>query len=66
MNVEITYENQMFIVTALEAHIKSLREECAELGEGIVTDLIESRIAAIMPVLNALNSGDYFLELQEA
>lgn len=66
MNMEITYENQMFIVTALEAHIKSLREECAELGEDMVTDLIESRIAAIMPVLNALNSGDYFLELQEA
>lgn len=66
MNMEITYENQAFIVTALEAHIKSLREECAELGEGIVTDVIESRIAAIAPVLDALNSGDYFLELQEA
>jgi hypothetical protein len=64
--MEITYENQAFIVTALEAHIKSLREECAELGEGIVTDVIESRIAAIAPVLDALNSGDYFLELQEA
>mgnify|MGYP000909411050 CR=1 FL=1 len=66
MNTEISFENQSFIVTALEAHIKSLREECAELGEDMVTDLIEGRIAAIAPVLDALNSGDYFLELQEA
>ena len=66
MSTEITDANQAFIVTAIEERIKSLRQECAELGEDMVADLIEGRIAAIMPVLDALNSGDYFLELQEA
>lgn len=68
MNTEITFENQAFIVTAIEERIKALREACAELGEegGIVYSLLEGRIAAIKPVLDALNSGDYFLELQEA
>lgn len=63
--MEITSDNEAFIVTALEAHIKSLREECATVGEEFVTELIEGRIEAITPVLDALTSGDYYLELQE-
>lgn len=63
--VEITFDNQMFIVTALEAHIKSLRDECEAVNSEFVTELIEGRIAAIAPVLDALTSGDYYLELQE-
>nr|DAN77563.1 MAG TPA: hypothetical protein [Bacteriophage sp.] len=63
--MEITFDNQAFIVTALEAHIKSLRDECEAVNEDCVTELIEGRIAAITPVLDALNSGDYYLEMQE-
>lgn len=63
--MEITFDNQAFIVTALEAHIKSLKDECEALNQELVTELIEGRIAAIMPVLDALSSGDYYLELQE-
>lgn len=63
--MEITSDNEEFIVTALQAHIKSLREECATIGEELVTELIEGRIEAITPIIDALNSGDYYLELQE-
>lgn len=63
--MEITFDNQAFIVTALEAHIKSLKDECEALNQEFVTELIEGRIEAITPVLDALTSGDYYLELQE-
>ena len=63
--MEITFDNQAFIVTALEAHIKSLKDECEVANNEFVTELIEGRIAAITPVLDALASGDYYLELQE-
>lgn len=63
--VEITFDNQAFIVTALEAHIQSLKDECEAANNEFVTELIEGRIAAITPVLDALTSGDYYLELQE-
>lgn len=61
--MEITYDNQEFIVTALGAHIKSLRDQCEAVNQEFVTELIEGRISAIMPVLDALNSGEYYLEL---
>lgn len=63
--MEITFDNQAFIVTALEVHIKSLKEECEAVNDEFVSGLIGERIAAITPVLDALNSGDYYLELQE-
>lgn len=63
--MEITFDNQAFIVTALEAHIKSLEEECEALSDEFVSKLIGERIKAITPVLDALESGDYYLELQE-
>lgn len=63
--MEITFDNQAFIVTALEAYIKSLKDECEALNQEFVTELIEGRIEAITPVLDALTSGDYYLELQE-
>lgn len=63
--MEITFENQAFIVTALEAHIKSLKEECEMVNDEFVSELISERIAAITPILDALTSGDYYLELQE-
>ena len=63
--MEITFDNQAFIVTALEAHIKSLKEECEAVNDEFATKLIGERIAAITPVLDALNSGDYYLEMLE-
>lgn len=63
--MEITFDNQAFIVTALEAHIKSLEEECKTLNDEFVSKLIGERIKAITPVLDALNSGDYYLEMLE-
>ena len=63
--MEITFDNQMFIVTALEAHIKSLKEECGALNNDLVSEAINERIAAITPILDALNSGDYYLEMLE-
>lgn len=64
--MEITFDNQAFIVTALEAHIKSLKEECEAVNDEFVTALIKERVKAITPVLDALNSGDYYLEMLEA
>nr|DAR19462.1 MAG TPA: hypothetical protein [Caudoviricetes sp.]DAS02791.1 MAG TPA: hypothetical protein [Caudoviricetes sp.] len=63
--MEITFDNQAFIVTALEAHIKSLKEECEAVSDEFVTELIEGRIMDIAPVLDALSSGDYYLEMLE-
>ena len=63
--MEITFDNQVFIVTALEAHIKSLKEECAALNNDLVSEAINERITAITPILDALNSGDYYLEMLE-
>lgn len=64
--MEITFDNMAFIVTALEAHIKSLRDECEAANQEFVTELIEGRISAITPILDALSSGEYYLELCEA
>lgn len=63
--MEITFDNQAFIVTALEAHIQSLKDECEAVNNEFATELIEGRISAITPVLDALSSGDYYLEMQE-
>lgn len=63
--MEISFDNQSFIATALEAHIKSLEEQCAAVGDEFVSRLINERIEAITPVLDALNTGDYYLEMRE-
>ena len=63
--MEITFDNQAFIVTALEAHIKSLKEECESVNDEFVSKLISERITAITPILDALNSGDCYLEMLE-
>ena len=46
----------------LEAHIKSLKEEC----EPLVTNTINQRIEGITPILAAMSCGEYTLELVEA
>lgn len=62
MDMEVSFENQVFIVAALEAHIKSLKEEC----EPLVTNTINQRIEDITPILAAMSCGEYALELVEA
>nr|DAV40546.1 MAG TPA: hypothetical protein [Caudoviricetes sp.] len=63
--MEITFDNQALIVMALEAHIRSLNEGREALNDTYISGVIDERIAAIAPVLDALTSGDYYLELQE-
>ena len=63
--MEITFDNQALIVMALEAHIRSLNEGREALNDTYISRVIDERIAAITPVLDALTSGDYYLELQE-
>lgn len=58
----VSFENQVFIVAALEAHIKSLKKEC----ELLVTNTINQHIEDITPILAALSCGEYALELVEA
>lgn len=50
----------------LEAHIKSLKEECELLNEPLVTNTINQRIEDITPILAAMSCGEYALELVEA
>lgn len=66
MNTEISFNNQAFIITALETHIKSLKEECELLNEPLVTNTINQRIEDITPILEAMSCGEYALELVEA
>lgn len=63
--MEITFDDQVFIATALEARIQSLKDECEAVNNEFVTELIEGRIAAITSILDALASGDYYLKLSE-
>ena len=66
MDMEVSFENQVFIVAALEAHIKSLKEECELLNEPLVTNAINQRIEDITPILAAMSCGEYALELVKA
>lgn len=66
MDMEVSFENQAFIVAALEAHIKSLKEECELLNEPLVTNTVNQRIEGITPILAAMSCGEYALELVEA
>ena len=66
MDMEVSFENQAFIVAAIEAHIKSLKEGCELLNEPLVTNTINQRIEDITPILAAMSCGEYALELVEA
>jgi hypothetical protein len=63
--MELTNAQHDFILTAIEAHIRALRKDVATIGEPLVTEVIQSRIDDMQPVLDALESGDWFFELVE-
>jgi len=63
--MELTNSQHDFILTAIEAHISALRKDVATLGEPLVTGVIQGRIDDMRPVLDALESGDWFFELVE-
>ncbi len=63
--MELTNSQHDFIHTAIEAHISSLRKDVATLDEPLVTEVIQARIDNMQPVLEALESGDWFFELVE-
>ena len=63
--MELTNAQHDFIHTAIEAHISSLRKDVATLNEPLVTEDIQARIDNKQPVLEALESGDWFFELVE-
>lgn len=63
--MELTNSQHDFIHTAIEAHIDALRKDVATIGEPLVTEVIQSRIDDMQPVLEALESGDWFFELVE-
>ena len=63
--MELTNAQHDFILTAIEAHISSLRKDVATLDEPLVTEVIQARIDNMQPVLDALESGDWFFELVE-
>lgn len=63
--MELTWEQMDFIRIAIEAHIDALRKDVATIGEPLVAEVIQSRIDDMRPVLEALESGDWFFELVE-
>ena len=63
--MELTNAQHDFIHSAIEAHISSLRKDVATLDEPLVTEVIQARIDNMQPVLEALESGDWFFELVE-
>lgn len=63
--MELTNAQHDFIHTAIEAHISALRKDIATLDEPLVTEVIQARIDNMQPVLEALESGDWFFELVE-
>lgn len=63
--MELTNAQHDFVHTAIEAHISSLRKDVATLDEPLVTEVIQARIDNMQPVLDALESGDWFFELVE-
>ena len=64
--MKVPFENQAFIATTPEAHIKPLKEECESLNEPLVTNTINQRIEEITPTLAAMSCGEYAPELVEA
>lgn len=63
--MELTYDQMDFIRIALEAHIASLKKDMEALNEPLVTETIQGRIDKMQPVMEALESGDYVLTLEE-
>lgn len=63
--MELTYEQMDFIHTAIEAHISALRRDMETVNEPLVTETIQGRIDDMQPVLEALESGDYTITLEE-
>ena len=63
--MELTNSQHDFIHTAIEAHISSLRKDVATLDEPLVTEVIQARIDNMQPVLEAVESGNWFFELVE-
>nr|DAM45633.1 MAG TPA: hypothetical protein [Caudoviricetes sp.] len=63
--MELTNSQLDFIHIALEAHIEALNNELRVVNEPLVTETIQARIDGILPVLEALESGDYTLILEE-
>lgn len=63
--MELTAAQHDFIHTAIEAHISALRRDMETVNEPLVTETIQGRINEMRPVLDALESGDWFFELVE-
>lgn len=63
--MELTNSQHDFIHTAIEAHISALRRDMDAVNEPLVTEVIQGRIDSMQPVLDALESGDWFFELVE-
>lgn len=63
--MELTNSQHDFIHTAIEAHISALKRDMETVNEPLITDVIQGRIDDMQPVLEALESGDYTITLEE-
>lgn len=63
--MELTYDQMDFICTAIVAHMSALRRDMVSVNDPLVTETIQVRIDNMLPVMEALASGNYTLTLEE-